>query len=89
MANLKDFEEELHIQPDVEILDKIKDHVVEIVSGREYQTKLPAGDQDNDTEFSKSESEFKSEHSQMQSAAEKSLKDLSTKLGIQVDELIH
>ena len=43
------------------MLEKINDNVVEIVSGREYQTKLPAGDAETDQETSQMESQFNTE----------------------------
>ena len=44
LAKITDIQNDLVIKPEPELLAKIDDHVTEIITGREYQTTLPAGD---------------------------------------------
>ena len=47
LAQLTDIANDLVIKPEPELLARIDENVTEIITGREYQTTLPAGDGDH------------------------------------------
>lgn len=95
LAKITDIQNDLVIKPEPELLAKIEDNVVEIITGREYQTTLPAGDIDKAPAADRSmESQMFSERAEVMSmsstssAADKAMRELSEKTGLPIEDLV-
>lgn len=94
LAKITDIQNDLVIKPEPELLAKIDEHVTEIITGREYQTTLPAGDNEKAPTEVGMESQMLTDRlevmsmSSTNSAADKAMRELSEKTGLPIEDLV-